>query len=348
MDSNSNHAHAVAPEWSMYAGSDFSDHINVSPIQGKEALAKATKDLMSLDADRWNPNQLHQQDNSNEKNYEYFPHPQQQYGRPEGQQQQQHHHRQSSRYPNYPQPRRNVTFPFLAKQEQRFPSSCPPLHHAQSNLQPISIAPLNTLGHDLRSSSSTQSAVSSSTPTTASSSSNSSYTLARSTRIPSPPSPLPPFRDSASPPGLPAPKRHSEFTSMPISKRARLSPPESSRASASPPIPVPTPPSHKPALLSPSQKKANHIQSEQKRRANIRRGYEALCETVPALREAIRLEEEQEGAYENKLGRAKRGKGRGKTDESAGDKIDGRAGPRSENVVLIKSKSGLCRRLSGH
>lgn len=53
-----------------------------------------------------------------------------------------------------------------------------------------------------------------------------------------------------------------------------------------------TPGSSKPALLSPSQKRANHIQSEQKRRANIRRGYEALCEAVPALREAIRLEEE--------------------------------------------------------
>lgn len=52
----------------------------------------------------------------------------------------------------------------------------------------------------------------------------------------------------------------------------------------------------KPALLSPSQKRANHIQSEQKRRANIRRGYEALCDAVPALREAIKAEEEA-GAF---------------------------------------------------
>ena len=52
----------------------------------------------------------------------------------------------------------------------------------------------------------------------------------------------------------------------------------------------------KPALLSPSQKRANHIQSEQKRRANIRKGYEALCEVVPALRDAIRAEEEK-GVY---------------------------------------------------
>ena len=53
----------------------------------------------------------------------------------------------------------------------------------------------------------------------------------------------------------------------------------------------------KPALLSPSQKRANHIQSEQKRRANIRKGYDALCEVVPALRDAIRAEEEK-GASE--------------------------------------------------
>jgi hypothetical protein len=98
--------------------------------------------------------------------------------------------------------------------------------------------------------------------------------------------------------------------------------------------------SGKPSLLSPSQKKANHIQSEQKRRANIRRGYEKLCETVPALREALR-EEEGDGAYDDRSGvgskgRGKRGRGRGKED---GEKVDGRAGPRSENVVLGKSKS---------
>ncbi|KAH6913375.1 hypothetical protein BKA70DRAFT_720432 [Coprinopsis sp. MPI-PUGE-AT-0042] len=70
--------------------------------------------------------------------------------------------------------------------------------------------------------------------------------------------------------------------------------PASSRSSTSTSQPSPHPPgNNKPALLSPSQKKANHIQSEQKRRANIRRGYEALCETVPALREAIREEEEE-------------------------------------------------------
>jgi len=93
-------------------------------------------------------------------------------------------------------------------------------------------------------------------------------------------------------------------------------------------------------LLSPSQKKANHIQSEQKRRANIKRGYDALCETVPALREAILEEEGREAetraAASAKMngrtpssGKSKRGKKE--------DKTDGRAGPRSENVVLSKT-----------
>ncbi|RPD61203.1 hypothetical protein L227DRAFT_652955 [Lentinus tigrinus ALCF2SS1-6] len=102
--------------------------------------------------------------------------------------------------------------------------------------------------------------------------------------------------------------------------------------------------SAKGALLSPSQKRANHIQSEQKRRANIRRGYEALCETVPALREAIRAEEERERAKEleeeaSAAGKKARGgadKGK-KKKKGDGEKPDGRAGPRSENVVLQKT-----------
>ncbi|TEB04021.1 hypothetical protein FA13DRAFT_1750749 [Coprinellus micaceus] len=116
--------------------------------------------------------------------------------------------------------------------------------------------------------------------------------------------------------------------------------------------------SSKPALLSPSQKKANHIQSEQKRRANIRRGYEALCETVPALREAIREEEEEarlnaaqaaaglanskgKAAGKKRASKKKDGEDGGLT--SARDKIDGRAGPRSENVVLSKTIKSVIR-----
>ncbi|EIN04065.1 hypothetical protein PUNSTDRAFT_30592, partial [Punctularia strigosozonata HHB-11173 SS5] len=96
----------------------------------------------------------------------------------------------------------------------------------------------------------------------------------------------------------------------------------------------------KPPLLSPSQKKANHIQSEQKRRANIRRGYEALCETVPALREAIRLMEAEQGTGlpDGQEEAGKKGKKRrSKKVNDDGERVDGRAGPKSECVVLQKT-----------
>jgi hypothetical protein len=87
----------------------------------------------------------------------------------------------------------------------------------------------------------------------------------------------------------------------------------------------------KPAPLSKAQKQANHIQSEQRRRANIRRGYAALCEAVPALREAIQEEAlaTDSPAAKSKTGRARGGRGV--------EKVDGRSGPRSENVVLFNS-----------
>jgi hypothetical protein len=125
---------------------------------------------------------------------------------------------------------------------------------------------------------------------------------------------------------IPSKRSHSEESgsSGTLYKRQRPSP---SRTD------TPTPSSSKPSLLSASQKKANHIQSEQKRRANIRRGYEALCETIPALREAIRAEEEASSGGPG--GKKRRARGRIGED---GEKVDGRAGPRSENIVLVKSK----------
>ncbi|EJU04740.1 hypothetical protein DACRYDRAFT_20381 [Dacryopinax primogenitus] len=75
------------------------------------------------------------------------------------------------------------------------------------------------------------------------------------------------------------------------------------------------------ALLSEEQKKANHIHSEQKRRATIRKGYEALCEVVPSLRDVVaaggpggrgrELGEEGEGK-EAKRGRGVRARRSGK------------------------------------
>jgi len=72
-----------------------------------------------------------------------------------------------------------------------------------------------------------------------------------------------------------------------------------------------------------------------------------LCETIPALREAIRLEEEayshpnRNAAYGNGNGRSAAGskgkkKARGRFGDD-GEKVDGRAGPRSENIVLQKT-----------
>lgn len=61
---------------------------------------------------------------------------------------------------------------------------------------------------------------------------------------------------------------------------------------------------------------------------------------MPALREAIRLEEEAQLASDGTNGtgkKPKRGR-RAKVDDGSGEKIDGRAGPRSENIVLGKSK----------
>ncbi|KAF8071773.1 hypothetical protein FPV67DRAFT_1667237 [Lyophyllum atratum] len=131
------------------------------------------------------------------------------------------------------------------------------------------------------------------------------------------------------------------YPTSPVPKLRRLSQPQpltSSSTSPKPPLPQ-----QKPALLSASQKKANHIQSEQKRRANIRRGYEALCDCVPALREAIREEEEaMAAATDVNTSRSVNGTGKRKgkmavKNKDGEEKIDGRAGPRSENVVLSKT-----------
>jgi hypothetical protein len=133
---------------------------------------------------------------------------------------------------------------------------------------------------------------------------------------------------------LPSKRSHSEESSSSSTshKRQRPSPSRSGGSTPSQAIP-----GSKPALLTASQKKANHIQSEQKRRANIRRGYETLCETIPALREAIRAEEEASSGL-GPGGKKRRARGRVSED---GEKIDGRAGPRSENIVLAKSEPSL-------
>lgn len=115
-------------------------------------------------------------------------------------------------------------------------------------------------------------------------------------------------------------------------------------------------------LLTDAEKKANHIASEQKRRANIRKGYEMLCDLVPSLQEGAR-EEDEEGDEEGGGGGGRRkgedddedddeddeddddeegasGKKRKRAENEGsgamGSKVDGRGGPRSEAIVLMK------------
>lgn len=126
----------------------------------------------------------------------------------------------------------------------------------------------------------------------------------------------------------------------------------------------------KPALLTEAEKKANHIASEQKRRANIRKGYELLCNIIPPLREALEKEKKVGGGRrggmaftglatasgtgtgvkneeEDEDGKGKKTKGKGNANEDGSpngngndgdEKMDGRAGPRSEGIVLMKCK----------
>ncbi|KAJ7285193.1 hypothetical protein C8J57DRAFT_1170449 [Mycena rebaudengoi] len=231
-------------------------------------------------------------------------------------------------------------------QYNSYVQSFPFLHQPRQQPHPLSIAPHYTQQQH-------NSHFSSATPVLSSASASTSSSSQFSFPPDLPPSPTP---------RRPSPKR------PPTASSSASASTSTSRSAAPAPAPLPPQPklraapapgAPKAALLSPSQKKANHIQSEQKRRANIRRGYEALCECVPALREAIR--EEEEAAMRDALpdtlhhnhstknsaggsgsgngkkrgggaaGRAKRG------DADGGEKTDGRAGPRSENVVLSKT-----------
>jgi hypothetical protein len=119
-----------------------------------------------------------------------------------------------------------------------------------------------------------------------------------------------------------------------------------SQSQPSPPTNGNSTTSSKPPLLTPAQKKANHIASEQKRRAKIRRGYDALCDVVPSLKAAITVEQEAaasgSGGWNHATGEAKRGRktrsGKGVADEVPPPMKDGsRAGPKSESIVLSQS-----------
>ncbi|KAG9315011.1 hypothetical protein JVU11DRAFT_4122 [Chiua virens] len=285
-------AAAFPVDWSMQL--EIS-HEHMPPARGTEALTKATKDLMSLDSERWR--------------FPSSPYPSQSSATPA--------HRQQPLQPN------PLTLLYSARQPRSVPTLADeaelaiplsahlglssaqaqlPFHHLlnMNALADAKRARADLLAYD-RSSSSGSSRESPVDLLTVPSSSARMVSSAKR----SPP-----------PDAKPSNKRHR--LSVTTSQNGEEQLPSQSRS----------------ALLSPSQKKANHIQSEQKRRANIRRGYDALCETVPALREACLAEDEQQ--FEEGKGKSRRrGKGKGKSDDI--ERIDGRAGPRSENVVLSKS-----------
>ncbi|CAK5268362.1 unnamed protein product [Mycena citricolor] len=289
----------VGREWAMYAQTQQEEQYH-----DRNALAKATKDLMALDA----PNFA------------------------EGHSQQSHYYQPPPQAPQYAHSphleygpsghglgghQRQPVFPFLQQQQQ----------HSQNRMshQPH---PLNmSLGHHPHAHPSQH------TPYTATPSSTSASTSAASYSFPpSPCHPSPKITSNPSTAHLSA-HAHAHHAGPGSDPGAPSVGAKQQQQQQQPRARAPAP-AAKPTLLSPSQKKANHIQSEQKRRANIRRGYESLCEVVPALRDAIREEEMLvgSGAAGGAKGRRKRG---GKADEA--DKLDGRAGPRSENVVLSKT-----------
>ena len=263
-------------------------HEHMPPARGTEALTKRTKDLMSLDSDKWR--------------YPLGPYSPTESSTPR---------QQAQTNP--------LTLLYSARQQRSLASNPdeaelanPSATHLGSSKLPFyhvinSTADPKQSRADDRSYSSSSSRQSPADPLTSSSS---------TARLPSSST-----KRSPPPDAKPSNKRH-RLTLQNQFDEAQISP------------------QHRASLLSPSQKKANHIQSEQKRRANIRRGYDTLCNTVPTLREACQVEDEQQPVDGKGKGRRK-GKGKGKIDD--GDKIDGRAGPRSENVVLSKSKSCLAK-----
>ncbi|ORY83488.1 hypothetical protein BCR35DRAFT_303332 [Leucosporidium creatinivorum] len=230
----------------------------------------------------------------------------------------------------------------------------PPLHHPQSQPQPelIITAPPSAPSIKRKAGSS---ATSTSKPKSAPRASTSTAPPPNDTEFDTDPALNPaPF---PTPSNIPL----SPFPPPPRAVRPRPSPSTSSTtASTSNSTPAPPTSGGKPALLSAEQKKANHIASEQKRRAAIRQGYEALCTVVPSLKAAVEEFEERVkklggtgGGGGGRAGKKRRGSGGAAMAgplsggiEVGGEKVDGRAGPKSEAVVLGKTVEHLRNLLS--
>lgn len=302
----------LSPGSTLPTSSDATAFVASPNSDHKEALAKATKDLMSLEPERWRLQSAMQNGQDSLR-----------FMQPHAMPMEFHHRPQQSTLGlnasiSFPQGKLQLD-PQLANMSDFKPSTS---SSSDSNLRS---SPTNVGQHQTVPLQSSHRRVESSYKGRKISSTTDPQNMSSS---PSRPELHPSSASSSS-----SSSSHS-ISKNTSSKRNRVSSSTSPTSSVTPS----TTPTQKQSLLSPSQKKANHIQSEQKRRANIRRGYEALCETVPALREAIKQEEEEAAMMAEKMdggpGRRRRRKGQGKDDR---EKVDGRAGPRSENVVLTKS-----------
>ncbi|KAG0694919.1 hypothetical protein DFH29DRAFT_957731 [Suillus ampliporus] len=307
-------AHAFQKFLSSLDTTDFSagwnmqlevSHEHMPPAQGREALAQATKDLMSLDSEKWRYPLVHPT-------------------------------RESPSAPpvnRHPQSQTNsLSFLYSTRRERRIESNDAVTTHFQPQLSRgrVHIPPLQRTVDPSSVFTRTRARTFAFDNTSSSSSSQSPIDPPSSSSSTHDPTPAPVSSVKRSPPPDPV-----------VANKRRRQSSVASQQFGSDAGQI------KGTLLSPSQKKANHIQSEQKRRANIRRGYEALCDIVPALREAMlaeAMEEEELGANGKKAGR-RRCKGRAGED---GEKIDGRAGPKSEHVVLSKTIDYVTELLSEH
>ncbi|KAG2034991.1 hypothetical protein BDR03DRAFT_869053 [Suillus americanus] len=311
-------AHAFQKFLSSLDTTDFSagwnmqlevSHEHMPPAHGKEALAQATKDLMSLDTDKWRY-PLARTPSSRES--------------PSEPPVNRHPHSQSN----------SLSFLYSTRRERRVEGndastghSHPPPSRSRTHIPPLQriVDP----------------------------SSVSTRTRARTfafENLSSPSSSQSPIDPSSSVSSF---STH-HTTPTPLSSNKRSTPPDHNvsnkrrRQSSVTSQQFASDTGRSATLLSPSQKKANHIQSEQKRRANIRKGYEALCDIVPSLREAMlaeAIEEEEANANGKKAGR-RRCKGKAANDD--GEKVDGRAGPKSEHVVLSKTIDYVTELLAEH
>lgn len=309
-------AHAFQKFLSSLDTTDFSaawnvelevSHEHMPPAHGREALAQATKDLMSLDTDKWR-----------------YPLTRIPSSRESPSEPPVHRHSQSQS--------NSLSFLYSTRRERRVESNDHTTGHSQLlSRNRVHIPPLQRTADP--SSVSTRTRARTFTFDNASSSSSSQSPVDPSSSASS-------FSTHHTTPTSVSSNKRSPPLDHDVSNKRRRQSSITSQQFASDAGRAST-------LLSPSQKKANHIQSEQKRRANIRRGYEALCDIVPSLREAMLAEamEEEAAANGKKAGR-RRCKAKSANDD--GEKADGRAGPKSEHVVLSKTIDYVTELLSQH